>query len=62
MTYAVVRVNPLARCSSCGAPYKAFDFKVEIERPDGEITHICRNCHTKIVEIELSTSAPKESA
>jgi hypothetical protein len=50
MKVADVRVNRFARCSFCGAPFKAIDVNVERNR----ITHDCRSCHARLIEVELA--------
>jgi hypothetical protein len=50
--YTIVRIDPVWRCP-CGAPIKAFDFRIE---PD-EITLDCRNCHRRLLTVESGTEA-----
>jgi hypothetical protein len=58
MKATAIRVHPLARCSFCGAPYKAFDFKVE----PTWIAHDCRRCHARIIEIEFAPARSEKPA
>jgi hypothetical protein len=55
--YTTIETNPLWRCP-CGAPIKAFDFRVE---PD-EIVLDCRRCQRRLLIIESNTSISDKSA
>jgi DNA-binding response OmpR family regulator len=56
MFYATIEINPIWRCP-CGAPLKAFDFRIEAN----EIVHVCRRCHTQLIEIVLASAESEET-
>jgi hypothetical protein len=56
MTATTIRVYAFARCP-CGAPLKAYDFRIK----PNEIVHVCRRCHTQLIEIELRSAESKET-
>jgi hypothetical protein len=56
MTAVIIRPNPMARCP-CGAPHKAFDFRVEPEL----IVHDCRRCGARLLEIEITGLAVEQT-
>jgi hypothetical protein len=57
MKGTVIRTHPHWRCM-CGAPVKAFDVAIG----DDEITHTCRNCHERLLVVELYRAEAKEAS
>jgi hypothetical protein len=57
MPHTIIQVDPTWRCP-CGAPVKAFDFRVE---PD-EIVLDCRRCQRRLLTIESNTIPDKSAA
>jgi hypothetical protein len=57
MTHTIIQIDPIWRCP-CGAPIRAFDFRVE---PD-EIVLDCRRCQRRLLIVECDTSSDKSAA
>jgi hypothetical protein len=53
----IIHIDPVWRCP-CGAPIKAFDFRIE---PD-EIAHECRCCHRRLLTIESASDTDQPAA
>jgi hypothetical protein len=42
----------------CGTPIRPFDFRID----NGEIVLDCRNCHSRLLEIEPASTTKEQSS